>query len=167
MSSTSFALTEALNSARPRRSPGFFMPFADVHLDSFEISQDDIIVASEYMDLKETIAGQARIGTAVTAFYGHKPVASFGLVPIWPGLAQAWLVTSDECRAKPIYMTRMAALFFDIAEISERLHRTQITVKTSDKRALNWALHLRFVNEGVMRKYGPDGSDHFMMARYK
>lgn len=132
-----------------------------------KISQEDIVVASEYFDVREMAEHQSRIGPAVTAFYGAKPVACFGVVPIWNGVAQAWLIASDECRAKPVYMTKMAHHLFDIAEISERLHRMQITVKTSDKRAEKWALHLGFVLEGVMRKYGPDGSDHYIMARYR
>ncbi len=143
------------------------MPFSPVHIDILQISQEDIFVASQYIDAKKLICQQAMAGPAVTAFYGVEPAACFGLVEIWPGVAQAWLVASDACRAKPLYMTKMAAHFFDISEISERLHRMQITVKTSDKRAEKWALHLGFVKEGVMSKYGPDGSDHYIMARYR
>lgn len=167
MSSTSSVLAENLNSNRTRRAPGFFMPFSPVHLDIIKISQEDIEAASEYVDAKKLISHQASVGIAVTAFYGVTPTACFGLVEIWPGVAQAWLAASDDCRRKPLYMTKMAAHFFDIAEISERLHRVQITVKTSDKRAEKWALHLGFVKEGVMSKYGPDGSDHYIMARYR
>ena len=167
MSSTYFALIEGLNSKRRTGANYFFMPFAEPHADIVQISQPDMLVSQQYFNVKEAIVCQSRVGPAITAFIDAKPEVIFGLIPLWDGVSQAWMIASDTARFKPLALTRMAKYFFDIAEISERLHRTQITVKTSDKRAEKWALHLGFVNEGVMHKYGPDGSDHYIMARYR
>lgn len=166
MSSTYFELIERLNSSRHKNCDYFFMPFAEPHIDIIEISQPDVAIAKEFINVKECIVYQSQIGPAITAFVKGKPVVVFGLIPIWTGVAQAWMIADDAARRKPIAMTKVAKHFFDISEISQRLHRTQITVKTSDKRAEKWALHLGFGIEGVMRKYGPDQSDHYIMARY-
>ncbi len=53
----------------------------------------------------------------------------------------------------------------DIAAISMGLHRIQLTIRTTDKRAEKWALAIGFQQEAVMRKYGPDGVDYLLMSR--
>jgi len=63
-------------------------------------------------------------------------------------------------------MTKYGIAVQDIAKISLGLHRTQITVRMTDKRAYKWALALGFRQEGVMSKYGPDCIDYILMARF-
>jgi RimJ/RimL family protein N-acetyltransferase len=55
----------------------------------------------------------------------------------------------------------------DIAMISMGLHRIQLTVRTTDKRAEKWAYAIGFKRDGVLRKYGVDGVDYLMMSRIK
>lgn len=143
------------------------MPFSPVHTKSISISQPEIVAASKYIDISDALAGQATLGPAVTAFLNLKPVACFGFVEIWHGVAEAWLIADDKARTKPIGMTKVGKTFFDIAEISYALHRVQISVRTNDTRAYHWAEVLGFAKEGVMRQYGPDGADHYIMARYR
>ena len=145
----------------------FFMPFSPAHTERLHVTQPEIVAASKFIDISEAIINQASLGPAVTAFYGSQPVACFGFVPIWTGVGEAWLIADDKARSKPIGMTKMAKLFFDILQISYELHRVQIAVRTSDMRAHKWALFLGFKEEGTMRRYGPDGADHYIMSRCK
>jgi len=62
-------------------------------------------------------------------------------------------------------MTRAAQIYADYIVISRNLHRLQITVRCADLRAVRWGLALGFEIEGLMKKYGADGSDFFMMSR--
>lgn len=159
-----FQFVEQLN--RSCKTKGaFFMPFHPVHLDHIDITQPEMVAASKYMDISGAIAHQANLGPAVTAFLNMQPVACFGFVPIWDGLAEAWLIADDKARTKPLGMTKLGKAFFDILAISYQLHRVQIAVRTSDTRAHKWALCLGFEVEGLMRCYGPDRADHYLMAR--
>lgn len=161
-----FQFVEQLNQ-KCRVKGAFFMPYSPIHLKSLTITQPEIVAASKYIDIADAVATQSLAGPAVTAFLNLKPVACFGFVPIWEGVAEAWLIADDKARTKPIGMTKVGKTFFDIAEISYSLHRVQISVRTQDTRAHRWAIALGFKEEGVMRKYGPDGADHYIMARYK
>ena len=161
-----FQFVEQLNQ-RCKVQGAFFMPFSPVHTKSISISQPEIVAASKYIDIADAVAGQATLGPAVTAFLNLKPVACFGFVEIWQGVAEAWLIADDKARTKPIGMTKVGKTFFDIAEISYSLHRIQISVRTTDTRAHQWAKVLGFAEEGTMRQYGPDRADHFIMARYR
>jgi RimJ/RimL family protein N-acetyltransferase len=161
-----FQFVEQLNRKCPMKG-SFFMPFSPAHTERLHVTQPEIVAASKFIDISEAIINQASLGPAVTAFYGSQPVACFGFVPIWTGVGEAWLIADDKARSKPIGMTKMAKLFFDILQISYELHRVQIAVRTSDTRAHKWALFLGFKEEGIMRRYGPDGADHYIMARCK
>jgi RimJ/RimL family protein N-acetyltransferase len=50
--------------------------------------------------------------------------------------------------------------------IDMELHRLQFVIDESNFLAIRWAKALGFVEEGLMRQYGPDKSNHFMYARY-
>jgi hypothetical protein len=161
-----FQFVEQLNQ-RCRVKGAFFMPFSPIHISSISITQPEIVAASKYVDISTAVVSQASLGPAVTAFLNARPVAVFGFVQIWPGVAEAWLIADDKARTKPIGMTKVGKTFFDIAEISYALHRVQISVRTGDTRAYHWAEVLGFSEEGVMRQYGPDRADHYIMARYR
>jgi hypothetical protein len=46
-----------------------------------------------------------------------------------------------------------------------KIVRLQITVHSANFLALKWAKVLYFKEEGVLKKFGPDGNDFIMMAR--
>ena len=114
----------------------------------------------------ESAIAQLQYGIAVTGFLNMQPAGVFGFVPIWKGVTESWLLVDDLARTKPIAFTKYGILAHDISKISQGLHRQQITVRIADKRAYKWALALGFREEAVMRKYGPDGSDYYLMARF-
>jgi RimJ/RimL family protein N-acetyltransferase len=46
-----------------------------------------------------------------------------------------------------------------------QVQRVQASVHAEDGQAVRFARWLGFENEGLMKKYGPDGSDYYRMAR--
>jgi len=144
----------------------FFLPYSPAHLDQIEISQPEILAAAQTMDVAKMIDHQATMGPSATTFLDGKPVAVFGMVPIWSGVGEAWMIADDAARKHPIRMTKIARLVMDILMISEGLRRLQITVRTTDRRAEKWARAIGFEQEAVLRAYGPDGVDYLIMARW-
>lgn len=106
------------------------------------------------------------MGPSVTVFVMLKPVGVFGFVPIWNGVAESWFVVDNAARTYPIAMTKYGRKVQDIAKISMGLHRIQITVRTTDKRAYSWAKFIGFQEEAMMSKYGPDQVDYLLMTRF-
>lgn len=162
---TSLALAERLNQTNKR--PGvFFLPFARHHADRIKIETEDVLVVADGSPPGDILDQQSRMGPAVTVFLDGKPVGIFGFVSIWRGVAEAWFVADEQVRTIPMTMTRIGRKVMDIAKISMGLHRIQITVRTSDRRAESWAYAIGFDLECVMRKYGPDGMDYLLMTRH-
>ena len=162
MSLTSLVLAEKLNQ-RPFGKGIFFLPAVPHHIERIRISNQEVLIHANYLD---TAIAQLQYGVAVTGFIDRAPVAVFGFVPIWQGVAESWLLVDDIARTKPVAMTKYGLWAHDISKISMGLHRQQITVRITDKRAYKWALALGFTQEAVMRAYGPDGSDYYLMARF-
>ena len=55
--------------------------------------------------------------------------------------------------------------FFNYAAKKLNIHRLQINVSRYNYLAYKWALACYFLEEGILKEYGPDKSDYFMMSR--
>lgn len=113
----------------------------------------------------EMVKAQAKHGNAFTAILHGKPVACFGAVHIWTGVEEMWLLIEERGREYAKSLTRAAISYRDFRVISGNLHRLQITVRCEDMRAVRWARAIGFTIDGMMMKYGPDGSDYYLMSR--
>jgi hypothetical protein len=102
-------------------------------------------------------------GPAFTLFHGEEIVASGGFYVLWPGVCEAWLKVTPLVYKYPLSFCKEVKKVFD----KMKMVRIQASVKVSDKRAVKFLKHLGFKIEGFMEKYGPDGSDHYMMGRVK
>jgi hypothetical protein len=161
---TSSVLAEKLNQANKRKGL-FFMPFSPNHAERVDITTEDVLAVTGRDGVAELLEMQSQMGPAVTAFLNMEPVAIFGFVSIWRGVAETWLVPDEKVRSIPMTLTRIGMKVMDITMISMGLHRIQLTVRTTDKRAEKWAYAIGFKQEGVLHKYGADGVDYLMMAR--
>ena len=120
---------------------------------------------SKVLPINQMIAAQAKYGDAFTAILHGTPVACFGSVRIWSGVEEMWLLMEERGREYAKSLTRAAIAYRDFRVISGNLHRLQITVRCEDMRAVRWARAIGFTIDGMMMKYGPDGSDYYLMSR--
>jgi hypothetical protein len=102
---------------------------------------------------------------ALTILSHDKPIGVVGGYFVTRGVFNAWAMLSEEIRECPTAFSR--AIFRLVRNWGDRhgLHRMQFSVRHDFHAALKWAEFLGFVREGLMRRYGPDGSDHFMFSR--
>lgn len=114
---------------------------------------------------EDILQAQAACGHAITALLHGTPAACFGSVYIWTGVEEMWCLLEERSRKYALYLTKIAIAFRDFRAISGNLHRLQITVRCDDIRAVRWGNAIGFETEGRMKRYGPDGSDFFLMSR--
>ena len=153
-----------LNELVKRPEATVFVPYSPDHLSYIKTNNPDIEAMRVAGKLQEMVDNQAGIGEAITVLAHGKPIGVFGIVPMWDGLAEIWLIPDEDLRKYPIFMTKAARTFIDICAISKRLHRMQITVRCDHRQAVGWAKTIGFKTEGLMAKYGPDQSDFYMMS---
>lgn len=102
-----------------------------------------------------------------TLIVDGKPAAVMGMNPLWPGVAEAWAVTSDRVRAAPIWFHREVRRLVAYCERTYQYHRVQITVPMGFPVGLRWAVMLGFEPESRLFQYGPDRQDHMMFRRLR
>jgi hypothetical protein len=154
-----------LNDNLPKVNGLIFVPFLVEHAMDISAGEFAGYSAQRIVGVKELLESQAQYGFAFTCFFYGKPVACFGCVPLWKGVAEMWSVIGDVARTRPIAMTKIGITLADIAEIAMGLHRLQITVKTSDARAISWAKAIGFISECTMKQYSEDKQDYDLMVR--
>ena len=144
----------------------FFLPFVIDHYDLMDVRQPELLAVAKGYELRDMIHGQSEMGMAMTTFYQGKPIAITGVVYFWTGVGELWSLFDESIRLKPATMLRTGKSYCDIAIRYLHLHRLQITVRTDDNRAINYARHLGFNTEATLKEYGPDRVDYLLMTRF-
>ena len=140
-----------------------------MNLQQFEVSH-----AEEAMAGDEPIPGfyhhmaQMRVpGLSWSAEVDGRIVASAGLVPLWKGVVEAWMISSDDIGRHQVKVARQIRTMFDDVMRQRGLYRAQANIHHKFDRAIRLAEWLGFENEGLMRRFGIEGADYFRYAKVK
>ena len=142
------------------------VPFKKNHADqiiSFGMNDKLMEIDASYEEAR--ICNYSKPGQAFTMFYNDKPIYAFGIVTLWDGVAEGWVLAN-----KNIFEIRFIAAK-NILEVTEilckkyKIKRLQTSVKADFKLGVRFATWLGLEIEGLKRKYGPDGSDYYQLAR--
>lgn len=122
------------------------------------------------MKLKEVHSSEVGLDVplnafATTFFYGDDPVAIFGASQLFRGVFHVWAFLTEDVKKHPIAFHREVVKLIDWWFKNAQLRRMQMSVKVGFSEGSKWASLLGFVPEGVMKNYGPDGSDYLLFAR--
>ena len=83
----------------------------------------------------------------------------------WAGVAEFWVFTTHMVEKEPVGFMRESRWIFNELFDSFGLRRAESTVAISFEDSIKWLTWLGFEKEGLLRDYGVDGEDHFMMSR--
>lgn len=135
------------------------------HLHLCDLNEFDGYNLRNFPKYTEYLKLFAQSGPSYTGIGDGRIYAMFGVFELWPGVSEAWLIPSRHIDRKTIAMHRASLLFFEHAASRMGTKRLQFTVHAQNVRADRWAQRCYFKREGLMEKYGPDGSDYWMYAR--
>ena len=91
-------------------------------------------------------------GPAYTITNGT-PIACGGILPLWKGVGEGWVVTSDFVEKYPILFAK--TVWRNMAALIESmdLERIQTVVDAEHDVSRKWVERMGFKSEGLMRKY--------------
>ncbi len=141
------------------------VPFNPAHAATMKVSDEHVLAMAGSVNMMDLMTAQAMHGHAITVLLHGRPAACFGSMKVWNGVEEMWCLLEERARKYRFAMTRIAIAYRDYRTIAANLHRLQLTVRCSDQRAFRWASAIGFKLEGQMRRYGPDGSDFYLMSR--
>ena len=108
---------------------------------------------------------QADKGNAYTLFVDRKPVVAGGIIVLWSGVAEGWVMANQNIFEVKFLAAKEIKNRTDVLCKKNKIKRLQTTVKYDFNSGIRFASWLGLKPEGIMRKYGPDGSDYYRMAK--
>jgi len=88
-----------------------------------------------------------------------------GIMPMWDGVGEAWMIASSRIHSNERQFIRYAKSGVMQRLINDhKLWRVQAVCKVGWSQALRFARMMGFAEEGIMRAYGPEQDDYHRVA---
>lgn len=137
------------------------VPFHPSHLANLKLKG----FAGEMAKDPETVAALDKSGMSWSGLMDGRVVGCAGLIPQWPGRATAWAVFGEQLPMSAWFKITKAVRKVIAEAQASGFHRIEITVREDHPQGHRWAEALGFTPVVVLKKYGPDGSDHRFYER--
>lgn len=142
----------------------YFEPITDWHIERLA----QYVRTPFPIDALDTIHFNMERGPSGALYYNGKLLGIIGVVVLWKGVGEVWTIIDDSVKRqfKRQLITGVRTAL-DIAQISLALTRVQVAIESDADYSRSWPLALGFTQEGVMRKFGMDGSDYTLYGRIR
>jgi len=102
---------------------------------------------------------------AFTGIVNDEPIFAAGMKMIWGQVAEGWVIATKDIWKNPLAVAR--AIKKDFARVAREhdIERVQTAIRKDFKQGQRFAEWLGLENEGLMKKFGFDGTDQYRYAR--
>jgi hypothetical protein len=138
-------------------------PFRKEHYRDLAVPDEG--ATQEHIDKMLTLYEKSPLSYSL--FFDGKPMAAVGISSFWSGVGEVWFMPGKLIYEHSFSVGRKLKKMIDDLIDRGGFFRVQCVVKKQDKRAVRFAKFLGGEIEGVLRQYGPDRSDYFIMGRIK
>ncbi len=104
-------------------------------------------------------------GNAYTLFVNKEPIVAGGIYILWKGVAEGWVLANRNVFEIKFLVCKEIKRRTDELCKKNKVIRLQTTVKYDFKTGIRFASWLGLKPEGIMKNYGPDGTDYYRMAK--
>jgi len=105
-------------------------------------------------------------GLSFTLMLNETPIVSGGIIPIWTGVAEGWVLSSKHIFDYKIKAASSVKKRLDYLCTNNKIIRLQTAVKEKFFIGIRFAEWLGLEKEGLMKYYGLDGTNYWRMAKY-
>jgi len=139
------------------------IPYEDFH--ALEIKVRDMDEAKrKSQEWRKWAMDNALQGPSYTIRDGNHILSCCGVRVLWPGVGEAWLIFSPEIEKHTLEATKIIRTYLAKIIADCELRRVQAFATVNSPKAARYLEVLGFQREGVLRKLGRDGSDHYCYA---
>lgn len=143
-----------------------FIEFHVKHLDQMSLSKHERRTINAYPDFERTITNYSELFPSFTLLRNGKIVAAYGMFMWWHGTWEVWVFKDlDYANMYPIEFTKISKNLIKFIGDMPEVQRLQISVRNDNPSAVAWAKTIGFEQEGLLRRYAPDGCDCVMFVR--
>ncbi len=102
-----------------------------------------------------------------TIMIDEKPVAIGGISTLWKGVGEGWMIGSQDFKKNMFYICKQVRQYINGQIKAMGLTRLQAVVSVGNDDVFNFAKKFLGMScEGCLHKYGMDGTDQFMFAKW-
>ena len=105
-------------------------------------------------------------GLSFTLLKDDTPIVAGGVIPMWQGVAEGWVLSSKQIFDYKIKAAGSIKKRLDYICTNNNIQRLQSAVKAEFLIGVRFAEWLGLTKEGLMKKYGLDGSDYWRMVKF-
>jgi len=118
-----------------------------------------------YINLEGNAKNLEQDNLAFTGLVNNKPIFAAGMKMIWGQVAEGWVIATSDMWKYPLGVAK--AIKKDFARVAKEnnIVRVQTSIRKDFKEGQRFAEWLGLENEGLMRKFGFDGTDQYRYAR--
>lgn len=100
-----------------------------------------------------------------TGLINGKIVACGGVYPVWEGVGEAWFLGSNLVHKHRVPVLKALKQHLDGMMLVHQLHRVQGHILEDWPGARRWIKFLGMQEEGLLRKFSPDGSNYINFSK--
>ena len=141
------------------------IPFEVAHLDDLQARRFEAQEIQSLGDYRERAGVHRQLGPAWTGIIDGQVMGCCGLIVLWQGVAEPWMVSTGLCARYALSFHRAIKKGLDQVIQDLRLRRVQVAIHKDHVISHKWVERLGFKREGAMPAYGPDGSDYVRFGR--
>ena len=118
-----------------------------------------------YINIEGNAKNLEQDNLAFTGLVNNKPIFAAGMKMIWGQVAEGWVIATQDVWNHPLSVAK--AIKKDFARIAKEnnITRVQTSIRKDFEQGQRFAEWLGLENEGLMRKFGFDGTDQYRYAR--
>ena len=105
-------------------------------------------------------------GLSYTLLVDNNIILAGGIIPIWNGVAEGWVMSSKRVFNHKIRAASAVKKRLDYLCINNNIRRLQTAVKEEFLTGVRFAEWLGLQKEGLMKYYGLDQTNYWRMAKY-
>jgi hypothetical protein len=143
----------------------FVIPYIAKHGKIIMASQLNHVISDLEIDYIKESSNLEEKDMAFTCVINDKVIASAGIKKIWNGVGEGWVLATDKIWNHPVAIAKAIKQNFDYVAKSNNIKRVQTAVRVDYGIGIRFAKWLGLTNEGLMKNYGMDGTDHYRFAR--
>ena len=118
-----------------------------------------------YINVEGNAKNLEQNNLAFTGIVNYQPIFAAGMKMVWGRVAEGWVIATSEIWKNPLSVAR--AIKKDFARVAKEhnIERVQTAIRKDFKQGQRFAEWLGLENEGLMKKFGFDGTDQYRYAR--
>lgn len=132
------------------------------HLDSIEVGAFEQQKTGLFPKYREYLAD---LRDVYTLLEDGEVVIVGGLSILWSGVAEGFFMTTLRVLSKPWPFIKAMRRGIEVLQARRSLRRIQTVAQVGDVVSHQWIQWLGLKPDGLMEKYGPDGSDYIRYAK--